>query len=68
MTKTWTVKAIAEVEDLVFFSNVVEQTVQAVLKKERFDYNHKSIPNNIAPISKRDKIDAIKNHRSRFRV
>ena len=57
-----------EAKDLVFFPSSVDQTIKAVLKKERFDCSHKNIPKNIAPIPKPDKIDAIANYRSRFSV
>ena len=68
MTKTWAVKLIKEVKDLVFFSSLVDQTVEVVLKKEAFDCSHKNISKNVAPIPKSNKIDAIANHRSRFSV
>lgn len=68
MTKIWTVKPIKEAKDLAFFSSLVYQTVEVVLKKERFDSSHENIPDNIAPIRQPDKIDAIGNHRPRFNV
>ena len=34
MTKTWAVKPIQEAKDLIFFSSLTEQTVEAVLKKD----------------------------------
>ena len=37
MTKTWAVKLIKEANDLILFSSLVNQTVEAVLQKERFD-------------------------------
>ena len=68
MTKIWTVKPIKEAKDPVFFSSLVYQTVEVVLKKERSDSSHENIPDNIAPIRQPDKIDAIGNHRPRFNV
>ena len=66
MAKTWAVKPIQEAKDLIFFSSFTEQTVEAVLKKERFDCCLENIPKNLAPIPKPEKIDAIASHRSRF--
>ena len=63
-----TVKPVKEAKDFVFFSSLVDQTVEAVLKKERFDCNHENIPKNIARLPKPDKIDDITNQRSRFSV
>ena len=47
MTKTWAVKPIQEAKDLIFFSSFTEQTVEAVLKKERFDCSLENIPKNL---------------------
>ena len=66
MTKTWAVKPIQEAKDLIFFSSFTKQTVEAVLKKERFDCSLENIPKNLAPIPKPEKTDAIASHRSRF--
>ena len=68
MTKTWTVKPIKEAKVLLFFSSFIDQTVEAFLKKERFDCNLENILKNIALIPKPDKIDSIANHRSRFSI
>ena len=68
MTKTWTVKPIKEAKVLLFFSSFIDQTVEAFLKKERFDCSLENIPKNIASIPKPDEIDAIANHRSRFSI
>ena len=66
MTKTWAVKPIKEAKVLIFFSSLIDQTVEAFLKKERFDCSLENILKNIASIPKPDKIDAIANYRSRF--
>ena len=68
MTKTWAVKPIREAKDLAFFSSLVDQTVETVLKKDRFDCSHKNIPKNITLFPKPDKIEIIAKHRLRFSV
>ena len=51
MTKTWAVKPIKEAKVLIFFSSFIDQTVEAFLKKERFDCSLENIPKNIASIT-----------------
>ena len=68
ITKTWAVKPIKEAKVLIFFSSLIDQTVEAFLKKERFDCSLENILKNIASIPKPDKIDAIANYRSRFSI
>ena len=54
---------------MAMFSDLVDQTVKAVIKKTTFkEKENIKIPKNITPIPKLDKKDAVRNQRSQFSV
>lgn len=69
ITKTWSAKPIKETKSLTLFSNLVDQTVDAVIEGKNFkDKPIPNLPKNIAPIEKPDKHVVLRNQKSRFDV
>ena len=68
VTISWAAKPIKEQKSMAMFSELVDQTVKAVIEKTTFEEKENiKIPKNIAPISKSDK-KGVRNQRSRFSV
>ena len=69
VTKSWAAKPIKEQKSMAMFSELVDQTIKAVIEKTTFEEKENiKIPKNIAPIPKPDKKDVVRNQRSRFSV
>ena len=69
VTKSWAAKPIKEQKSMTIFSELVDQTVKALIEKTTFEEKENiKIPKNIAPIPKPDKKDVVRNQRSRFSV
>lgn len=66
-TKTWSAKPIKEKKSLDIFAELVNKTVDAVLRKKSIQIPvTQTIPKNIASIPKPDKKEVIENQKSRF--
>ena len=69
VTKSWAAKPIKELKSMAMFSELVDQTIKAVIEKTTFEEKENiKISKNIAPIPKPDKKDVVRNQRSRFSV
>ena len=69
VTKNWAAKPTKKQKSMAMFSELVDQTVKAVIEKTAFEEKENiKIPKNIAPIPKPDKKDVVRNQRSRFSV
>ena len=69
VTKSWVVKKIPEVKDRKYLQHIMEEVEFQRISKENFPQAEiEEIPENIAPVDKPDKKEAIKGMRTRFVV
>ena len=67
LTKTWSAKPIKESKNLAIFEKMIDRTVQAVINQEVLPLlDIQDLPKNIAPTSKPNKEEVIRNQKSRF--
>ena len=67
MTQTWVVKRIAGKKDRMYVSELMEQMGKSKVDDENVLPQLDPISENIAPIERPDKIEAIKVMRTRFK-